>query len=274
MENVGVAAEDLGVVHEEAQGHVAELETVVEGLTLPEGLRWRAGRLWFADMHAHRVHSVDGDGRMATVAEFDDMPSGLGWLPDGSLLVVLMRSRQIAVVAGGEVGVHADLTGFPGDHLNDMVVDRDGRAYVGNFGFDLMAMADPRTAALIRVDPNGSASVAAEDLAFPNGSVITPDCGTLIVGETAGARYTAFTIGPDGMLTDRRVWGQVAPAPPAARGKKMTRSVVRGMSSKARTISASRRPASVITGTAAHMPCSSWLRNSSTRRSSSSATST
>jgi sugar lactone lactonase YvrE len=95
-----------------------------------------------------------------------------------------------------------------------LVVDAQGRAYVGNFGFDLMAMADPQTAALVRVDPDGTASVVAEDLAFPNGSVITPDGTTLIVGETAGARYTAFTIQPDGALTDRRVWAQVAPAPP------------------------------------------------------------
>ena len=95
-----------------------------------------------------------------------------------------------------------------------MVVDRDGRAYVGNFGFDLMGGADPAPAALVRVDPDGSATVEADDLLFPNGSVITPDGGTLIVGETAASRYTAFTIGADGSLSDRRVWAQVAPAPP------------------------------------------------------------
>jgi sugar lactone lactonase YvrE len=100
-----------------------------------------------------------------------------------------------------------------GGHLNDMVVDARGRAYAGNFGFDLMGGGDPAAAVLVRVDPDGSVAVAAEDLLFPNGSVITPDGRTLIVGETAGARYTAFTIAEDGTLTDRRVWAQVAPAP-------------------------------------------------------------
>jgi sugar lactone lactonase YvrE len=94
-----------------------------------------------------------------------------------------------------------------------MVVDAAGRAYVGNFGFDLMAFADPEPANLIRVDPDGSATVAAEELWFPNGSVITPDGRTLIVGETAGSRYTAFDIAGDGSLSNRRVWAQVAEPP-------------------------------------------------------------
>ena len=95
-----------------------------------------------------------------------------------------------------------------------MVVSADGHAYVGNFGFDLMAGADPAPANLIHIDPEGSAGIAAEGLLFPNGSVITPDGSTLIVGETAGARYTAFAIQADGSLGDRRVWAQVAPEPP------------------------------------------------------------
>jgi sugar lactone lactonase YvrE len=102
---------------------------------------------------------------------------------------------------------------YCGGHLNDMVVDRHGRAYAGNFGFDLMGGADPAAATLIRVDPDGAASVAAEDLLFPNGSVITSDGQTFIVGETAGARYTAFTIRQDGSLIDRRIWAHVAPTP-------------------------------------------------------------
>ena len=110
--------------------------------------------------------------------------------------------------------LHADVGEFCGGQLNDMVVDAGGRGYAGNFGFDLMGGGDPSPAALIRVDPDGTASIAAEDLLFPNGSVITPDGRTLIVGETAGARYTAFTIDDDGSLSDRRVWAQVAPTPP------------------------------------------------------------
>jgi sugar lactone lactonase YvrE len=144
----------------------------------------------------------------------EQQPSGLGWMPDGSLLVVSMKDhRVLRRTPGGDVTVLADVTQYCGGHLNDMVVDGQGRAYVGNFGFDLMAGADPAPAVMVRVDPDGSASVAADDLLFPNGSVITSDGRTLIVGETAGARYTAFTIADDGSLSDRRVWAQVAPTP-------------------------------------------------------------
>jgi sugar lactone lactonase YvrE len=191
------------------------LDTLLEGGAFFEGPRWHDGGWWVADFYREAVFKVATDGRADAVLEVPGQPSGMGWMPDGSLLVVSMRDHRILRWAGdGGPALHADVSALCGGHLNDMVVDRHGRAYVGNFGFDLMAMADPATAALIRVDPDGSASVAAEDLAFPNGSVITPDGGTLIVGETAGARYTAFTIAPDGTLTDRRVWAQVAPAPP------------------------------------------------------------
>jgi sugar lactone lactonase YvrE len=191
------------------------LDTLLEGGAFFEAPRWHEGRWWVSDFYRHAVFTVDTGGRAEQVLEVEGQPSGLGWMPDGSLLVVSMRDHRILRwTAADGASLHADVSAFCGGHLNDMVVDRHGRAYAGNFGFDLMAMGDPRTAALIRVDPDGTASVAAEDLAFPNGSVITPDGGTLIVGETAGARYTAFTIAPDGTLTDRRVWAQVAPAPP------------------------------------------------------------
>jgi sugar lactone lactonase YvrE len=113
----------------------------------------------------------------------------------------------------GEVTVHAEVGELCGGYLNDMVVNADGRAYVGEFGFDLAGHADPKPANLLTIDPDGAASVAAEDMLFPNGSVITADGRTLIVGETAGARYTAFDLGPDGSLSGRRVWAQVAPTP-------------------------------------------------------------
>ena len=138
----------------------------------------------------------------------------MGWLPDGSLLIVSMKDHRILRRGpGGEITEHADVSELCGGNLNDMVVDTRGRAFVGEFGFDLMAGADPAPGNLIRVDPDGSADVAASDLLFPNGAVITEDGATLIVGETAGARYTAFTIGDDGTLSDRRVWAQLAPTP-------------------------------------------------------------
>lgn len=191
-----------------------QLHTLLEGGSFFESPRWHDGRWWVSDFYRHLVLSVSPSGDSREVLEVEGQPSGLGWMPDGSMLVASMRDHRI-LRWSGEAGVseHADVSEFCGGHLNDMVVDRHGRAYAGNFGFDLMAGGDLMTANLIRVDPDGRASIAAEDLVFPNGSVITPDGRTLIVGETAGARYTSFTINDDGSLGDRRVWAQLAPAP-------------------------------------------------------------
>lgn len=165
-------------------------------------------------MYRHLVLAIDAEGRSEEVMTVEGRPSGLGWMPDGSLLVVSMTDHRVLRRSpDGGVAEHADLTEFCTGYANDVVVDARGRAYVGNFGFDLYGGGDPAPAALVRVDPDGSASVAAEDLLFPNGSVITPDGATLIVGETAGARYTAFATDDTGALTNRRVWAQVAPTP-------------------------------------------------------------
>src|SRR5689334_8722060 len=190
------------------------LDVLLEGGSFFEGPRWHDGRWWVSDFYRHRVSTVDSDGHEEEVLEVEAQPSGLGWLPDGSLLVVSMRDHRVLRRGDdGEVSVHADVSEYCGGHLNDMVVDARGRAYVGNFGFDLMGGGDPAPANLIRGDPDGSASIAAGDLLFPNGSVITPDGKTLIVGETAGARYAAFTIKDDGSLSDRCVWAQIASTP-------------------------------------------------------------
>jgi sugar lactone lactonase YvrE len=190
------------------------LSTLLEGGHFFEGPRWRDGRWWVSDFYGHAVLAVSPDGREEHVLEVEGQPSGLGWLPDGSLLVVSMRDRRLLRRSPpGEVTVHADVGEHCGGHLNDMVVDSRGRAYVGDFGFDLMAGADPRPTGLVRVDPDGRSAPVARDLLFPNGSVITPDGSTLIVGETLGCRYTAFRIEPDGSLADRRVWAQLAPTP-------------------------------------------------------------
>jgi sugar lactone lactonase YvrE len=191
-----------------------ELSPLLDGGSFFEGPRWHDGRWWVSDFYRHLVLTVEPDGTAEPVMTVDQQPSGLGWMPDGSLLVVSMRDHRVLRRSpDGEVSVHADVTEHCGGHLNDMVVDALGSAYVGNFGFDLMAFADPAPAALVRVDPDGAVAVAAEEMLFPNGSVITEDGATLIVGETAGSRYTAFTIEGDGSLSDRRVWAQVAEAP-------------------------------------------------------------
>jgi sugar lactone lactonase YvrE len=179
-----------------------------------EGPRWRDGRWWVSDFYRHSVQTVTPEGETEEILTVDEQPSGLGWMPDGSLLLVSMKDKRVLRrSADGEVTEHADISEHCGGNANDMVVSADGHAYVGNFGFDLMNFADPEPANLVHVAPDGAASVAAEELLFPNGSVITPDGKTLIVGETAGSRYTAFDVQPDGSLEGRRVWAQVAEAP-------------------------------------------------------------
>lgn len=191
-----------------------KLETLLDGLVFGEGPRWRGDRLWLSDMHAHTVLTVDLSGRREDVLHVPGKPSGLGWLPDGRLLVVSMEDRKLLRRDGTALVVHSDLAGLARFHCNDMVVDARGRAYVGNFGFDLDAGAKPCTTELLCVAPDGSATIAARELRFPNGSVITPDGETLIVGESFGACLTAFTIGGDGALCDRREWAKLEGAVP------------------------------------------------------------
>ena len=197
---------------------------LADGLYFGEGPRWHQGRLWYSDFYDHKVKSIDTAGVARTELEIDDQPSGLGWLPDGRLLVVAMHRRQLLRLDPGGLALHADLGGVADYHANDMVVDAAGRAYVGNFGFRLddeikargvqSVLAEHPTARLARVDPDGSVHVAAADLHFPNGPVITPDGRTLIIAETLAMRLTAFDIGPDGALSNRRVWAAVGARAP------------------------------------------------------------
>jgi sugar lactone lactonase YvrE len=190
------------------------LAPLLDGGGFFECPRWRDGRWWVSDFYREAVYTVTTDGTEELVVDVEHQPAGLGWLPDGSMLIVSMKDQRVLRRDfDGTISVHADLSSFTDSSLNDMVIDVQGRAWVGCFGFDLMAFADPRPAPLMRVDPDGTATLAADDLMFPNGSVITPDGTTLIVGETTGCRYTAFTILDDGSLTDRRVWAQLAPTP-------------------------------------------------------------
>jgi sugar lactone lactonase YvrE len=193
---------------------ISEPHVLIADLHFAEAPRWRDGRLWFSDFYAGLVRSVLPDGSDLRVeASVPEQPAGLGWLPDGRLLVVSMRDRKILRrEPDGTLQVHADLAEHATGHTNDMVVDAAGRAYVGNFGFDLMAGAPLEPAALHRVDPDGTVTEVADDLWFPNGSVLTSD-GLLLVNETFGNRITAFDVLPDGSLTNRRVWAEFGPLP-------------------------------------------------------------
>ena len=182
---------------------------LLDGLTFPEGPRWHDGRLWFSDFYAHEVIAVDLRGNREHIIEVPGQPSGLGWTPNGQLLVVSMTDRRLLRLDTNGLTEVANLFEFANYHCNDMVVDDDGRAYVGNFGFNSHAGDPFRAANLIRVDPDGTVSVAATNLAFPNGSVITPDGQTLIVGETRGNILTAWDRAPDGSLSNRRIWAHL-----------------------------------------------------------------
>jgi sugar lactone lactonase YvrE len=189
------------------------VETLLDGGAFFEGPRWRDGRWWVSDFFRQVVLTVDPRGRASEVVRVEGRPSGLGWLPDGSLLVVSMRDRCVLQRSpSGALRLYADLSAHCDWHANDMVVAADGSAYVGNFGFDLAGGAEPRPTALVRVDLDRTVTPAADRLLFPNGSVITPDGRTLVVGETFGRRLTAFTIAGDGSLSDRRVWADLRAA--------------------------------------------------------------
>lgn len=188
---------------------------ILDGLRFPEGPRWHDGRLWFSDQHEGRVIALSPDGDATTIVEVPNWPSGLGWTLDGDLLVVSMRDQRLLRLDRDDGLVEvADLSAIATYHCNDMVVDAVGRAYVGNFGFDFEAGDAFSATALARVDPDGTVTTAATDLAFPNGTVITPDGGTLIIAESFAAQLSAFTVEADGSLTDRRVWAAVPDAAP------------------------------------------------------------
>jgi len=184
-------------------------EVLLDGLKFPEGPRWKDGKLWFSDMEDHKVLTVDLDVNVEVILERPNRVSGLGWTPDNKLLVVSMEDRKLLRLDDDGVKEVADLSAHATFYLNDMVVDKKGRAYIGNFGFDYFNNATFVPAELILVYPDGNYKIVAEDMAFPNGTVITPEGKTLITGETFAARLTAFDINEDGTLSNRRIWANL-----------------------------------------------------------------
>jgi sugar lactone lactonase YvrE len=195
--------------------------TLIDGLYFGESPRWQDGRLWYSDFYDKAVKSVDLKGDTRLEVQLDEQPSGLGWLPDGSLLVVCMESLTLKRLEKKEseknnLVLHADLSQYSKHLCNDMVVDQQGNAYVGNFGFNLDAemqargvesvIADHPKANIVKVTPHGEVSVATGGMSFPNGCVISPDGKTLVVAETLGLCLTAFDIVENGELKNRRVW--------------------------------------------------------------------
>ncbi len=191
---------------------------LLEGLYFAEGLRWHDGRLWFSDFYDHAVHALSTGGEDERIVEVPGQPSGLGWLPDGRMLVVSMIDRRLMRLEAGVLVEHADLTSVASFRANDLVVDADGRAYVTSFGFDLDSFIDtegpaalyaepgPPRGALAVVEPGGGAVAGVEGLRFGNGMVITPDGGTLVVAETLGRRLTRYDRAADGSLSNPTVF--------------------------------------------------------------------
>jgi len=191
-----------------------ELSTVLRDLSYLECPRWHEDRIWVSDFYTHQVLSAREDGSdLRQEAQVPGQPSGLGWLPDGRLLVVSQHDRRLLRrEPDGSLVTHADLSAHVAGEPNDMVVDGQGRAFLGNFGFDLMAGDAVEPTVLLRVDLDGAVTQVADDLWFPNGSVITDD-GVLLVDETFGNRITAFDIAADGSLANRRVWASFGALP-------------------------------------------------------------
>lgn len=190
-------------------------DPLIGGLRFAEAPRWHAGWLYFSDIFAHRVLRVDEARTLETVHQFDDgvRPCGLGFLPDGRLLIVNMaRPEILRLDAPGQVAVHADLSHLAVGGLNDMVVDDRGRAYTGSMGTHDPAAPRPVDAdgRVILVDPDGSARVVATEVDDPNGPVLLPD-GTYVVASFPSAQLIGFDRAADGTLTNRRVWAELAP---------------------------------------------------------------
>ncbi|MTA78581.1 MAG: gluconolactonase, partial [Actinobacteria bacterium] len=193
------------------------------GIRFGEGPRWHDGRLWYSDFYDHAVHAIDLDGNDERIVEVLTQPSGLGWLPNGDMLISSMLDRKVLRWDGSALHPYADLSAHFTWHGNDMLVVPDtGRTYVGNFGFDyeaflaeygidgLFGEPGPSSTVICRIDPDGSEHVAADELIFPNGMVLTPDGRTLIVAETLALRLTAFDVAADGSLSNRRVWADLS----------------------------------------------------------------
>ena len=190
---------------------MTQLSLIFSDLRFPEGARWHEERLWFSDMHTGQVFKANPLARtLEEVAVVDDQPSGLGWLPDGSLLVSCMLDRKVRRLgADGQLADFADLSAHTDAPVNDLVTDQVGRTFLGGFGYDLYADAPQRPGPIFRIDADGTAAPVADDLVFPNGMVFLPGTSTLVVAETWGARLTAFDVDDQGALVNKRVWAEL-----------------------------------------------------------------
>jgi sugar lactone lactonase YvrE len=184
--------------------HNSTIDIIADGLHMPECPRWHDQHLWFSDMRGHTVYRID-EGHVSVVHQFPvgEDPGGLGWLPNGDLLVAGMVTRVIYRISGGHATVHADVKPLAPHQINDMIVLSDGTAFVTQLGFDLdAAQPEPRPTVVIRVDPDGTLGTAADDLMVPNGIAVDDTESTIVVAESGAGRLTRYAH-RDGVLFDR-----------------------------------------------------------------------
>jgi sugar lactone lactonase YvrE len=186
----------------------AKPRVLTEGIGLGESPRWHEGRLWFSDWVAHEVIALDHDGGREVMAEVDAFPFSIDWLPAGPMLVTAGQ-QLLRMEPDGTLATHVDLSEISDYGWNEIVVDGRANAYINNVGFDLMGGEQPKPGIIAVVSPDGTARQVADGLAFPNGMVVTPDDSTLIVAESYEGRLTAFDIGEDGGLSNRRAWADL-----------------------------------------------------------------
>ena len=212
-----------------------DVRTLIDQLYFGEGPRWHDGALFFSDMHDHRVVRATvpepgaGEPEVGTVVEVThDEPSGLGWLPDGRMLVVAMETqRLLRVETDGSLAEHADLSSRARGSLNDMIVAADGTAYIGDMGTRIQGDGERVAGQTFRVSPEGDVSCAADDLQAPNGHVLTEDGRTLIVAQSGGMCLTAFDVASDGTLSNRRTYADLVPEKDGCAGRAAGRDLPR-----------------------------------------------
>lgn len=187
------------------------LDVLLDGLLFPEAPRWRDGLLWLSEKRAGQVLAVDPAAGQVAAIPVSGEPGGIGWTPGGAMLVVSMATRTVVRLdTDGNASLHADVAALTTYRCNDMVVDRRGNAYVGDFGYDMAAREPAAPGVLVLAPASGGAPrIVARDLEFPNGAVVTADQTTLIVAESAANRLSAFDIDDDGSLSRRRVWADL-----------------------------------------------------------------
>ena len=191
-----------------------QMQLFADDFAFLEGPRWYQDNLWVSDITDLKLYRVTMDGKREAVCGFPNRPSGIGFLPDGSPIVVSMTDRKLMRVVNGELVLHADLSAFAPADLNDLVMDGQGRVYVGHFGYDLFGGAAKKPADLFVVEPDGTPRVVASGLDFPNGMVLKDGGRTLIVAESWSNRLTSFDRDENGSLSGRRVYADMGDRQP------------------------------------------------------------